>query len=130
MAIRKLFPMYGSPAPRVVTLGGTITIGASGAISAQTGAKLAGGLATQTGGGKVGRYGIAFGRTFKRVLSATASFVGPDDSAMPTTTGSDIKLRLLTTSGFSIQACRPDTQADALPASGSVLTWSALVATV
>ncbi|HWQ02640.1 MAG TPA: hypothetical protein VN449_11090 [Gaiellaceae bacterium] len=129
MAIRKLFPMYGSPAPRVVTLAGTITIGSSGAISAQTGSKLAGATVTQTGG-KTGRYAVAFSRTFKRILSARADFVGPDDSAFPTTTGSTTKLRLLTTSGFSIQCVRSDTQADALPASGSIITWSALVATV
>lgn len=127
--IRKLFPMYGSPAPRVVTLGGTFTIGGSGAITAQTGAKLSGGTVTKTGS-KTGRYGVVFGRTFKRYLSAGALFFGPDDSAFPTTTGSQLKGRLLTTSGFTIQAVREDTQADADPASGSIITWSALVATV
>lgn len=127
--IRKLFPLYGSPAPRVVPLGGTFTIGGSGAITAQTGAKLSGGTVTKTAA-KSGRYGIAFGRVFKRILSASTEYVGPDDTAFPTTTGSKGGLRLLTASGFSVQAVRSDTQADADPASGTVITWSALVATV
>ena len=127
--IRKLFPLFGSPAPRVVKLGGTFTIGASGAITAQTGSKLAGGTVTQTAT-KTGRYGIAFTRQYKRILNAGGLFFGPDDSAFPTTTGSSVKGRLLTTSGFTIQMVRTDTQADALPASGSIITWSALVATV
>jgi hypothetical protein len=127
--IRKLFPMYGSPAPRVCVLGGTFTIGASGAVRDQTGAKLSGATVTQVAS-EDGRYAVTFQRTFKRILSATATFVGPDDAAFPTTTGSLCGTRLLTTSGFSVQAVRMDTQADTDPASGSVYCWSALVATV
>jgi hypothetical protein len=127
--IRKLFPLYGSPAPRVAVLGGTFTIGASGAVASQTGAKLSGGTVTKTGS-ESGRYGVAFGRTFKRILSASAMYVGADDSAFPTTTGTLCGARLLTSSGFSVQAVRTDTMADSDPASGATYTWSALVATV
>jgi len=127
--IRKLFPLYGSPAPRVVPLGGTFTIGAGGAVASQTGAKLSGATVTQVAN-EDGRYAIAFSRTFKRILSANAFYVGADDAAFPTTTGSLCGGRLLTPSGFSVQAIRTDTNADTDPASGATYCWSALVATV
>jgi len=126
--IRKLFPMYGSPAPRVAVLAGTFTVDASGVITAQTGAKLSGATVAKTGG-EAGRYSVTFQRTFKRILAVTATYVGADDTAYPATTGTICGTRLLTTSGFSVQAVRTDTLADADPVSCSY-TWSALVATV
>lgn len=125
---RRGFVLEGQ-APRARLLTGTITIGSAGAVSASTSAKYSGASATKTSA-KNGRYAVAFQRTYKRILGAGCNMVGPDDSAFPTTTGSDPQLRLLTTSGFSIQAKRPDTQADTDPASGSVLTWWALVSWV
>jgi hypothetical protein len=115
--------------PRFITLAGTFTIGASGAISAQTGAAISGATVTQTGS-EDGRYAVAFDTTYRRTLGAHASMVGPDDSAFPTTTGSDPETRLLTTSGFSVQFKRVDTQADADPASGTVCSWVAFVSRI
>ena len=128
MPARKLYQQQ-SVLPRDITLAGTITIGASGAISAQTGAKLCGATAAQTAS-EDGRYSVTFDRTYKRIKSANVNMVGPDDNAFPTTTGSDPQIRLLTTSGFSIQAKRTDTQADTDPASGSILCWTAVVSLV
>jgi hypothetical protein len=116
-------------APRTRVLSGTVTITSAGAISAQDSAKFTGATVAKTGG-KSGRYAITFQRTYKRIIGAGAAMVGPDDSAFPTTTGSTPKLRLLTTSGFSVQFVREDTQADADPASGTTFTWFAMVAWV
>jgi hypothetical protein len=126
--IRKLFPMYGSPAPRAVVMGGQFTVDGSGVITAQTGAKLSGATVAKTGA-ELGRYSVTFQRTFKRLFAVTAIYVGADDAATPTTTGTAASIRLLTTSGFSIQAIRTDTNADADPVS-CTYTWTALVATV
>jgi hypothetical protein len=116
-------------APGATIIGGSVTIGASGAVSTQTASGLSGGTVTQTAS-EDGRYGIAFTQTWKRILAHGVTMVGPDDTGMPTTTGSDPVTRLLTTSGFSAQFKRTDTQADTDPASGTVFTWWALVATV
>lgn len=115
--------------PKDLVIGGTVTIGAAGAITSQDGAKLSGGTVTQTGS-EDGRYGIAFDRTYTRTKVVGVTMVGPDDSALPTTTGSDPITRLKTTSGFSVQFKRTDTQADTDPASGTVFTWWAIVAKV
>ena len=109
-----------------VFLGGKFTIGASGAVSADDGDALSGGEVTQTAA-EDGRYAVAFGKTYKTILGAGCNMVGPDDAAFPTTTGSDPQVRLLATSGFSVQFKRTDTQADADPASGTKCTWWAFV---
>ena len=116
-------------APGVVIIGGSVTITTSGAISTQTASGLSGGVVTQTGS-EDGRYGIAFTQTWKRILAGGALMIGPDDTAFPTTTGSDPEARLFSATGFSVQFKRTDTQADADPASGTVFTWWAMVATV
>jgi hypothetical protein len=108
-------------------IGGTFAIGSSGSVASQDGSKKSGGTVTQTGS-EDGRYGIAFDRTYARVVTTWATMVGPDDSAFPTTTGSSPKTRLRTTSGFSVQFVREDTQADADPASGTKCDWGAIVA--
>jgi len=115
--------------PKLLLIGGSFTIGAAGAVSAEDGAKLSGGTVTQTGS-EDGRYLVTLDRTYKRVRPLAPLMIGPDDSAFPTTTGSDPQARLLTTSSFSIQFKRTDTQADTDPASGTVCTWFALVAKV
>jgi hypothetical protein len=115
--------------PKLLLIGGSFTIGASGAISAQDGAKLSGGTVTQVAS-EDGRYLVTLDRTYKRVRPLAPLMIGPDDAAFPTTTGSDPQARLLTTSGFAVQFKRTDTQADADPASGTVCTWAALVAKV
>jgi hypothetical protein len=127
--MRRFWPLFGSPQPRVVLLAGNFTIGAAGAITAQTGARISGATVTQTGS-EDGRYGVALDTRYKRALAAGASMVGPDDAAFPTTTGSDPQTRLLAVDGFSVQFKRVDTQADADPASGTIGTWWAIVSTV
>lgn len=137
MASRSLQQMQALR-PREITIGGVVVITAAGAISAQgtmdnTGnvpvsdPKLVGATVAKTAG-KNGRYGIAFDRVYKRIKAAGCSMVGPDDTAFPTTTGVDPMLRLLTSSGFSVQFCRQDTMADADPASGTKFCWWAVVA--
>jgi hypothetical protein len=115
-------------APGAIIIGGTATIGTSGAVTSDA-PGLSGGTVTQTGS-EDGRYGIAFTQTYKRILAAGVLMFGPDDNAFPTTTGSDPQARLLDETGFSVQFKRTDTQADADPASGTKFTWWALVATV
>jgi hypothetical protein len=112
--------------PKYRIIGGNVTIGATGAVSDQDGAKKAGGTVTQTAS-EDGRYAIAFDRTYSRVVSTWVNMFGPDDSAFPTTTGSDPQCRLRATTGFSVQFKRTDTQADADPASGTTFDWGAIV---
>lgn len=115
--------------PKVRLIGGSFTIGASGAVASQDGAKLSGGTVTQTGS-EDGRYLVTLDRTYKRVRPLAPLMIGPDDAAFPTTTGSNPQARLLTTSSFSVQFKRHDTEADADPASGTVCTWFAMVSLV
>lgn len=112
--------------PKTLPIGGTITIGASGAISAQSGLADSGVTFVQTAS-EDGRYTGTFGIGIKSVMCVNVNMIGPADSAFPTTTGSDPQLRNVSTTGFDIQTKRVDTQADADPASGSILVWSALV---
>ena len=113
--------------PKLLLIGGSFTITAAGAISAQDGAKLSGGTVALVAS-EPGRYSVTLDRVYKRVRPLAPLMIGPDDAAFPTTTGSSPKARLLTTSSFAIQFVREDTQADADPASGTVCTWFALVA--
>lgn len=112
--------------PRMQVIGGTITIGAAGAIASNTNAKY-GGTPVKTAA-KVGRYTVTFIDTkYTQILGAHVEMAGVTDAAFPTTTGSDPKTRNLATTSFDIQCKRTDTQADAEPASGTVLSWFALV---
>lgn len=115
--------------PKDVLIGGSFTIGASGAVSDEDGAKLAGGTVTQTAS-EDGRYTIAFDRTWKRCKLIGCTMVGPTDAAFPTTTGSSPKTRNKAVTGFDVQFVREDTQADADPASGTICSWWAVVALV
>lgn|SRR5678815_5428329 len=112
--------------PKVRIIGGSFTIGSSGAVSTQDGAKLSGGTVTQVAN-EDGRYLVTLDRTYKRVRPMAPLMIGPDDSAFPTATGSHPQARLLTTSSFAVQFVRMDTEADADPASGTVCTWFAMV---
>lgn len=113
--------------PKLLLIGGSVTIGASGAISTQDGAKLSGGTVSQVAS-EDGRYLVTLDRTYKRVRPLCPLMIGPADDAFPTTTGVDPQARNLTTSTFQVQFKRHDTNADADPASGTVFIWSALVA--
>lgn len=108
-------------------LGGTFTITTSGAIASQDASSLTGGVVTQTGS-EDGRYHVAFTLAAARNLGCFAQMVGPDDTAFPTTTGSDPQTRNRAVTGFDIQFKRQDTQADADPADGTECSWFARVA--
>jgi hypothetical protein len=127
MAQRKLFEVLSPKPGKTEVMSGRFTIGASGAISGQTGAMLSGVTVTQdTTGGAVGRYLLTFYRTFKNPPSCQASFQGPAaGSAFPTTTGSRCVWRSVTANTLtaSLQLIRSDTQADADAASGSVVNF-------
>lgn len=125
MAARRDFPARHQHTD-AICLSGQVTIGAAGAVTAQTSTKISGGTVSQTGS-EDGRYGVAFQRRWKRIIGAGAFMFGPNDAAFPTTTGSSPKGRLLAVDGFSVQFVREDTQADADPASGTVFTWFAWV---
>lgn len=112
--------------PKLIHLAGKFAIGASGAVASESGARLSGATVTQTGS-EDGRYAVAFDRTYAELVSANVNMVGPDDSAFPTTTGSDPQLRLLAATGFTVQFKAPDAQDDVDPADGTVCTWSAVV---
>lgn len=107
-------------------LGGQFTIGAAGAITdaSSDSAAITGGTVTQTDS-EDGRYLVTLHSSYTRVR-AFVQMVGPDDSAFPTTTGSDPQIRDQNTGDFSIQFKRTDTQADADPASGTVVNWLAI----
>lgn len=129
MATRRTRPAEAI-SPRFITLAGTVTIGSSGAITAQTGAAISGATVEQTAS-EDGRYTVTFVDTsYRRMLGAGAAMCGPADAAFPTTTGSSPKTRNLATTGFDVQFIREDTQADADPASGTILSWWAHVSKV
>ena len=92
-------------------LGGIVTITTSGAIASQDASSLSGGVVTQTGS-EDGRYSVAFTIKAKRVLGCFVNMIGPDDTAFPTTTGSDPQTRNVAATGFDVQFKRVDTQAD------------------
>jgi hypothetical protein len=116
-------------APGLVIIGGSVAIGASGVVSSQDASGLTGGVVTQTAS-EDGRYTITFNQTWKRILSYWVTMGGPADNAFPTTTGSDPATRNAAVTGLQAQFKRTDTQADTDPASGTVLCWGAIVATV
>lgn len=122
---RRLYPIIGSVHPREQPLSGQFTITAAGAILSQDGALISG--ATLTKNAAAGRYDGVFYRTFKRCKWVDGSMEGPASAAFPTTTGSSPKIRSVTGDGFTIQFIREDTQADADPASGTVVRWHAIV---
>jgi hypothetical protein len=117
----------------MVTLAGHFAIGSSGAISTTAtvaqgldpGALITGATVTKTGG-QTGRYTVTFQKTWKRMHACFAS-IEIQTGNFPTATGSDPQIRTASTASFYIQCKRPDTQADANPASGSVIHWTAIV---
>jgi len=114
--------------PKYRLIGGNFTIGGSGAIATQDGAKKSGGTVTQVGS-KDGRYAVAFDREYTRVVFVGCTMTGPDESGFPTTTGSDPQTRNRAVTGFDVQFKAPDAQDDVDPASGTGCDWWALVVT-
>ena len=111
----------------LVILGGTFTIGSAGAITAQTGDGTAGATIAYVAAGLYTATFLVAAGPVRINLGAHATMVGPDASAFPTTTGSNPQCRVQATTGFKIQFIRPDTQADADPASGTICNWICLV---
>lgn len=123
MAQRGMIAPFGSVNPvREARIGGTFTVGSSGALSTQTGASKSGGTVTQTAS-EDGRYTVALNITTKRVVRFGCSMCGPADTAFPTTTGSDPQCRNVAVTGMDVQFKRTDTQADTDPASGTIGCW-------
>lgn len=115
---------------RVIVLSGHFAIGAAGAISTTAtaaqgldpGAKITGVSFVKTAT-ETGRYTGTIYKTAKTRLAVVAGFEGPADAALPTTTGVGVCVRNSSTLTFDIQVFRTDTNADAEPASGSIIHW-------
>ncbi len=112
-----------------VIVSGHFAIGAAGAISTTAseangldpGEKVTGVSLVKTAT-KTGRYTGTFSMPFKAVPDCLgATFQGDTDSAFPTTTGFLVAVRNVSKTGFDLQCSRLDTNADAEPASGSVI---------
>lgn len=108
-------------APNVLHLAGTFLIGAAGAITSQTGAQSSGATVAFVASGL---YTVTYYKTFAARLGEQVTMSGPDSAAFPAATGSDPKVRVPTTAGFSIQLVAPASQADANGASGTRVNWS------
>lgn len=111
-----------------ITLAGWFLIGSSGAVDDQYPVTKCGVTVEKTGS-ETGRYTLT--PQFGTIISGSCNMNGPDDSAFPTTTGSDPQMR-----GFDptdqtalvyIQFKRPDTQADTNPASGTVVFFTVVI---
>lgn len=131
-----MFPEAGAPMPNRKTLGGFITIGASGAITAQTGMALAG--ATFVKNASAGRYDVTFHRGYKRVTKFWANICHPSAGTAPTLADGNqafwqgITAAMmapgstptpLPATGPCIQCTRTDSQAAANPTSGISISW-------
>ena len=121
---RKLFEVLSPKPGKSVVLAGNFTIGAAGAITAQTGAQQSGVTVTQDVT-STGRYLLTFYRGFTKGPQAKMAIMeGPaTGTAFPTTTGSEARFRSYAspTAAASLQLLRSDTQADADGASGTVV---------
>jgi len=124
----------GTIQPNVTILTGTLTIGAAGAITAQTDTRNSGVTFTRN---SAGRYDGVLHRAYRRVMGGMADFIYPTaGTAKSLTTGSDAYLQGVSAnnvsgaagiSTFSVCTPRPDTGALADPASGSIVSWTLIV---
>lgn len=111
-------PLFGSTRKGIVLLFGKVVLGASGAISSQTGAKLAGFTVEKTAT-KTGRYTLTLDKNYNELLYGHVTVVGADDAAYTTAAGIDCIIRDVDTGGgagdgtFELQLTRSDTSADA-----------------
>lgn len=134
MSARKFTAGLGSLDPnRQGLLSGNFTIGAAGAVSAQTGVLNSGITVTKDiTSSAVGRYLLTpDNTTYKALVSKGVNMDGPAaGSAFPTTTGIDPQFRPLSAvpvGQVSVQFTRSDTKADADPASGTICYWHLIV---
>jgi hypothetical protein len=129
MSERILYPPEGVDI-RARTFAGNFTIGAAGAVTAQTSGALSGCVVTKNAA--AGRYLLTFFKSFKTFKSATANVEGPATAASggPTTGESGAPMLRAATgvaasgvSTVSIQLRRNDTLADADATSGTKVHW-------
>jgi hypothetical protein len=122
--------------PNCTTLGGTLTIGAAGAISAQTDTRNSG--VTFVKNAAAGRYDATIHRAYRRAIDGDANVQFPTAGTVPTgTDGNEAYLQGIAaaawagTAGFStftIQCVTSNgTPAAANPASGTIVSWELVV---
>lgn len=104
---------------RKITFEFTITIGASGAITAPTGTDAAAvcGFTVVKTAGETGRYTCTAYKTFAKIR-AIAGLEGPADAALTSTDGCIMSVRNVGTSSFDVQASQVSL-ADANPTNGN-----------
>jgi hypothetical protein len=125
------YRLAGTIQPNVTPLSGTITIGAAGAITAQSDTRNGGVNFVRNG---AGRYDGTLHRAYRRYMGGAAGIINPTaGSAKTLTVGSETQIQGVSAanaagtagiSGFTIATPRPDTGALADPASGTIITWS------
>jgi len=115
--------------PNITILTGSITIGASGAVTAQTDTRNGG--ITFTKNATAGRYDAVIHRAYRRGMRGTANIMGATAGTVP----SGAKLAYVTgisaanvagTAGFStfsIQCTAADGATATNPGSGDIVTW-------
>lgn len=113
-----------------IYLHGTVTIGASGAVSSQTAANKSCAVVTKTAS-KTGRYTITLTNKFAELIGASANLIIGDDAAATIADGNECTFRdndIASDGTIEIQCHRSDTMADANPTSGTVIMWTLVVA--
>ncbi len=119
--------------PNLTLITGTITVGAAGAVSAQTDNRNAGVTFVKNAG--AGRYDATVHRAYRRIMSAGADLVGPTAGTVPNAA----KCAYITgisaanfagtsgTSTFSIVCTAADGATATNPTSGDIVSWWAWV---
>lgn len=124
MATTKVkYPEMGVGRPRSVFLNGTITIGASGAVSSSSSETA---TVVKTGS-EVGRYTLTFDRKYKNVRPLSCGIIGPTDAAMGNTAANVACFRNSSGTGMDIQLFLASSGADTETTSGNIVVWSAEV---
>lgn len=103
----------------IVKLYGSVTFGASGAVSSSS----CKGFSVAKTSGKTGRYTITLEDKYNSIKGCFVSLVGPDDAAATTAAGYWTFLRnddVASAGTFDVQFVRTDTGADADPTSGNI----------
>lgn len=124
------FKADGWVQPRVTQLRGTITVGAAGAVAAQSGQQVCGVTFVKNAG--AGRYDGVMHRGYKRTISGDADLIGPTAGTVPNAakgaylTGVSAANLAGTAaiSTFSVVATAADGATATNPTSGDILSWS------
>jgi|SRR3954470_929636 hypothetical protein len=126
------FKHDGYVQPRMTVLSGIITIGAAGAISAQSGQQVSG--VTFTKNATAGRYDGVMHRGYKRTVGAMANVISPTAGNVPVVTDGNLAYvngiaatnvaATAAISTFTIQCCTSNGVATAAnPKSGDMVNW-------